>query len=213
MSRNKLFRTRGREVYVWLLSALCIAAFFLALLLPLGALGLSEEENMLMHAQRNGEVIRLHILAKDNSPMAQAQKLAVRDAVLDAYGAELAAAGAKDADAAYMLLQTKRKEILAVACEAAARNGCTDPIRAEVGLLDMPQKRYGNVCLPAGEYRGLRLIIGEGKGDNWWCVLFPRLCIALGGEAVQTQKPDWEWKSLRILSLWPVFMPATENAE
>jgi stage II sporulation protein R len=197
----------GRVPYEWLMLGCCIAAFLLALLLPLTAIGLTGEEWTLARALGNGEVIRLHILAKDNSPEAQALKLTVRDAVLDAFGSELAAAGVQDADAAYALLEAKREQILITAQAAAAENGCSDPIRAEVGWLDLPEKQYGEILLPAGAYRGLRLVIGEGKGENWWCVLFPRLCLALAGAEPQQEPVRWEWYSLRILSLWPAVAP------
>ena len=211
MKENRLFGTGRKPLCAWLLLAACIAVFLLVLLVPLYAFGYSGEEVVLLEAYQRGEVIRLHIVAKDDSPLAQAQKLAVRDAVLEAFGRELAAAGATDADAAYALLMSKQEQILGVARSAAEKNGCTDPIRSEVGLLELPRKQYGNVVLPPGQYRGLRLVIGEGMGENWWCVLFPRLCLSLAGEAAEPAQ--WEWKSLRILSLWPAFAPVAERGE
>jgi stage II sporulation protein R len=205
MKENRLFGTGKRPLCAWLLLAACIAVFLLVLLMPLYALGCSEEEAVLLEAYQRGEVIRLHIVAKDDSPLAQAQKLAIRDAVLEAFGRELAAAGTADADAAYALLAARREQILSAAQSAAEKIGCTDSLRAEVGLLELPRKQYGNVVLPPGQYRGLRLVIGEGLGENWWCILFPRLCLSLAGEAAEPAQ--WEWKSLRILSLWPAFAP------
>lgn len=209
MKENRLFGTGRKPLCAWLLLAACIAVFLLVLLVPLYALGSSGEEAVLLEAYRRGELIRLHIVAKDNTPLAQAQKLAVRDAVLEAFGRELAAAGATDADTAYALLMSKQEQILGAAQSAAEKIGCTDPIRAEVGLLELPGRQYGNVVLPPGQYRGLRLVIGGGLGENWWCVLFPRLCLSLAGEAAEPAQ--WEWKSLRILSLWPAFVPAAEK--
>lgn len=213
MSKKRRIGKRGRVSGEWFMFACCIAAFLLTLLLPFAALGYTDEEHELAQALADGEVIRLHILAKDNSPAAQSLKLAVRDAVLEAFGSELAAAGVRSAEEAYALLESRKEQILLVAQRTMKQCGSSDAIRAEVGCLEMPEKQYGNILLPAGTYRGLRLTIGEGAGENWWCILFPRLCLALAGaDGLQQEPVRMEWKSLRILSLWPAFAPASPSS-
>jgi len=210
MKRLERIRLKSRSWEAWLLLAFCAVLFLLALLLPLRASGLTQEENRLMQAWRKGEVIRLHILAEDNSAKAQAIKLAVRDAVLEAYGDLLGTAAAASHEEAYALLLEKQEEILSVAEAKASACGFEGSVTAEVGWLHLPQKQYGQVLLPEGEYRALRITLGRGEGQNWWCILFPELCLALAGQetAGPPAEPErWAWHSLRILSCWPVAAP------
>lgn len=202
-------RLNGRMACSWLLLVLCIAAFLAALLLPLNALGLTAEETALQKAFEDGQIIRLHILAEDDSPQAQQLKLAVRDAVLAAFGQELMQAGTQDADAVYALLEARQDAMLAVATETARQHGYHGAVNAQVGELALPEKAYGSITLPAGEYRALRITIGSGQGQNWWCVLFPQLCLAVASDApwqVHSQQAatllDMEWHSLDILRHW-----------
>lgn len=208
MKHLELMRHRGRAVEAWVLLAACAAVFLLALLLPIRALGLTQEEETLQEAYRSGQVIRLHILADDDTARAQAIKLAVRDAVLDAFGKELAAIGITDAETAYAWLRNNCDALEKAAAEQAYACGFAGPVTAEVGILRLPPKQYGDVLLPEGEYRALRITLGRGEGQNWWCVLFPRLCLSLAGD-VQTDPihDDFrlQWHSLHILSCWPLF--------
>lgn len=215
MKRMEMLRSRGRAAEAWVLLGVCIAAFLLALLLPLTAKGLTAGEEALLQAAQRGEVIRLHILAEDDTPKAQAVKLAVRDAVLAAFGRELAHAGAADAETAYALLQEHGQQMLQVAQARAKACGFDGEVALETGVLHLPPKRYGDVLLPEGEYRGLRITLGKGRGQNWWCVLFPQLCLSLAGEAADrwNETLEWEWKSLHILSCWPLAAPAAEEAQ
>lgn len=120
------------------------------------------------------DLIRLHVLAGSDSPADQALKLEIRDACLDC--ARICIAGAPDADAAYMRLNNHLDDFQA-ACQARARQlGYLGPITAETGTFAFPDRVYGGVRVPAGDYRALRITIGEGRGHNWWCVLYPALC-------------------------------------
>jgi len=128
-------------------------------------------------AQANdmNELVRLHVVAADNSPEAQALKLELRDICLRC--AEVCLGDAPDADTAYMRLQAHTADFEA-ACAARARElGYAGPIAAETGAFEFPDRLYGDLLVPAGEYRALRITIGEGEGHNWWCVLYPSLCM------------------------------------
>ena len=193
-----LMRLRSRLMGSWMLLILCVAAFLLALFLPLHALGLTAEETQLQQAFTRGEIIRLHILAEDDSPEAQQTKLAVRDALLAAFGQEMARAGAQDAETVYALLMDQQAAMQRVAEETARAHGFDGPVTAQVGLMTLPEKTYGAVTLPAGEYRALRITLGKGEGQNWWCVLFPQLCLALASE-----KP---WQTIPVQPEQPIQM-------
>lgn len=120
-------------------------------------------------------LVRLHVVAEDDTAQAQALKRELRDVCLRC--AEACLADAEDADAAYMRLQRHAQDFQS-ACEARARElGYAGEIRVETGCFDFPDRIYGDALVPAGEYRALRVTIGSGEGHNWWCVLYPTLCI------------------------------------
>ena len=130
------------------------------------------------HAQEGaemGEMVRLHVVAADDGAQAQALKLELRDVCLRC--ARVCIGDAPDADAAYMRLEAHLEDFQA-ACAARARElGYEGSVRAELGRFDFPDRIYGRVRVPAGEYRALRVTIGAGEGRNWWCVLYPSLCL------------------------------------
>ncbi len=182
------------------------ALFLFALGLPLAALADAGSEDKLLEAYERGEIVRLHILADGDDAESQRVKLAVRDAVIEKFGAVLARAGAESADAAFGAVTQNLDGIRLAALECARREGFCGEVGAEAGLLILPEKRYGNVLLPEGEYRGLRITLGSGEGKNWWCVLFPQICLELAEEnETSEQQPDVVWDSMRILRLWTAF--------
>ena len=121
-------------------------------------------------------VLRLHVLANSDSEADQALKLDVRDAIL-AVGNGLFDGVSSRAEAEAIL-----KENLALFEEAAARTvadaGYSYPVRFALGEEEYPARTYGSLCFPSGSYLSLRVIIGEGEGQNWWCVLYPPLCMS-----------------------------------
>jgi stage II sporulation protein R len=123
-------------------------------------------------------MIRLHVLAESDSDEDQARKLRVRDAVLDVLAQRMEEAHSyEDAAAAVLSVMTEIED----AARRAVRGECT--VRAEMGRERYPVRVYENYTLPAGEYTSLRVILGEGEGMNWWCVLFPQLCTAQASES------------------------------
>ena len=121
-------------------------------------------------------VIRLHVIAASDSDADQALKLKVRDAVLS--GLSTLSEGCLSKSEAEEKLASQLDEIRAVALETLAAEGCDCHVSVSLGKEKYPQKSYDGVCFPAGEYTSLRIVIGEGEGKNWWCVLFPQLCLA-----------------------------------
>lgn len=121
-------------------------------------------------------VIRLHVIAASDSDSDQALKLKVRDAVLS--GLSTLSEGCSSKSEAEEKLASQLDEIRAVALETLAAECCDCQVSVSLGKEKYPQKSYDGVCFPAGEYTSLRIVIGEGEGKNWWCVLFPQLCLA-----------------------------------
>ena len=125
-------------------------------------------------------LVRLHVVARSNSAADQQFKLEIRDAVLSQ--AQRLLAHCKDADEAYETVQAHVPDLLKAAQDRAEVLGSDASMTAETGVFPFPERTYGNITVPAGEYRELRIVIGEGKGENWWCVLFPNLCLPAEGE-------------------------------
>ena len=137
-------------------------------------------------------LVRLHVIADDDSPAAQAFKLEIRDAVLTCAQELLSACG--DAAEAWDVLNAHLSDFLAAAIERAKALGFTDRLSVQSGVFAFPDRTYGDVVIPAGEYRALRVIIGDGEGQNWWCVLYPNLCFI---DAVHAVVPDEGKKELK----------------
>ncbi len=120
-------------------------------------------------------VFRLHILANSDSEDDQQLKLKVRDAVLAETSCIFEDCGSADesAEAAEKYLV----EIKDIAERTIEANGYDYPVKCEVTDMDFDDRVYGTITMPAGHYKTLRITIGEAKGKNWWCVMFPPLCL------------------------------------
>lgn len=157
------------EIALMIGAAVCLLA---------GALSLQTQDAL---AEK---VVRLHVLANSDSKDDQALKLRVRDRVL-ARATELLEQST-DRGAAETLLQSHLPELEALAAEEIAANGYAYGVTAELSEERFPTKEYDGFTLPAGEYLALRIIIGAGAGQNWWCVVFPPLCTAASADVPTT---------------------------
>lgn len=128
------------------------------------------------------QVLRLHIVADSDDPADQAVKLKVRDAVLEQ--AEALLNGAADSREAERALTPQLDALARTAREVLEREGFGDGVTVTITDQWFPTKRYDGFALPAGQYRALKVVIGEGRGQNWWCVVFPPLCLASVTEEV-----------------------------
>ena len=129
-------------------------------------------------------VVRLHVLANSDTEEDQALKLLVRDAVLDRTTEILEQSA--DRESAEALLRESLPELEALAEETVRANGYDYAVTAELADTAFPTKEYDGFALPAGEYLALRILIGEGAGQNWWCVVFPPLCTAASADVPET---------------------------
>lgn len=123
----------------------------------------------------NETVIRFHVVANSDGADDQKLKLLVRDQVLQAIGPQLERAHSP-AEAWYIL--DANRELMKVSAENTIRaHGYAYPVKVEMGNWQFPTRYYGDLVLPAGSYEAVRISIGSGKGQNWWCVIFPPLCL------------------------------------
>jgi stage II sporulation protein R len=120
-------------------------------------------------------VLRFHILANSDSEADQALKLQVRDAVLRETAVIFE--NTSDIDSAIAAAEAVLPEIERIATETITANGYSYPVNATITKMPFDKRVYGDITMPAGVYNAVRITIGEAKGQNWWCVMFPPLCI------------------------------------
>lgn len=130
------------------------------------------------------ESIRLRILANSDSAQDQALKREVRDAIIARMQEWVI--GPQTLDEARVVVKAHLSEFDVLVGQIIEARGYSYSHTVELGKVPFPTKMYGNEVYPAGDYEALRVIIGTGEGQNWWCVLFPPLCFvdSLSGEAV-----------------------------
>ncbi len=120
------------------------------------------------------KLIRLHVLANSDSPEDQELKLKVRDKIIAEMNDKLG--NSKSIGETREIVQNSIEEIKEAALEEIELNGKEYEVAVSLDNQDFPTKSYGGFTLPSGEYEALKIVIGEGKGQNWWCVMFPPLC-------------------------------------
>ena len=167
---------------------LIIAALLPALLLP--------KEARPAVTTSNG-VLRLHILANSDSPEDQALKLRVRDALLPLF------AVAETYEDARAFVLDHGAALLQVCQNTLSAAGASYGAQLLLGVSDFPDRTYAGVLFPAGSYDALQIVLGNGAGHNWWCVLFPPLCIVTeNGEAPSAEGFTFESDILAFFRRW-----------
>lgn len=122
-------------------------------------------------------VIRLHVIAASDGEDDQALKLSVRDAILETYASDLGRAGhIGEAESEVLALCGDMEKTAQDVIRAA---GYAYDVKVIYGEESYPRREYDAYTFPAGRYRSLRVVIGEGEGKNWWCVLYPPLCLGM----------------------------------
>lgn len=120
------------------------------------------------------KLIRFHVIANSDSDEDQNLKLKVRDAIIDYLQPKLLKSSS--IEESEVIIKNEYNEIERISKDIILKNGYNYDVKVGIDYSEFPTKQYSNVVLPAGEYKALRVIIGEGKGKNWWCVMFPPLC-------------------------------------
>ena len=116
--------------------------------------------------------VRLHVLANSDSEADQALKLKVRDKIVE----RMSTYNAKSKEEALEYIENDMDKLKEIAEECIKNEGFNNPVTVEIGEESYPTREYEDFSLPAGKYTSLRIIIGNGEGQNWWCVLYPPLC-------------------------------------
>ena len=149
-------------------------------------------------------VFRLHVIANSDTDEDQALKLKVRDSLLE-YMNEICSNCSTKAEAIFIATQHK-DEFQKIAKQTIIDNGYNYPVKINIDNFYFPTKNYGDISLPAGMYDALRVEIGEAKGQNWWCVMFPSLCFidissgVVDDEAKENLEENLEEEAYTIIS-------------
>jgi len=129
-------------------------------------------------------VVRLHVLANSDSTEDQTLKLQVRDAVLAVTSPLLSDCSTQEE--AHDKLKSHMGEIEAAAVRAIADAGRSDSVKVLLGEEEYPTRDYDSFCFPEGSYLSLRVEIGNAEGQNWWCCVFPPLCLGSANASKDT---------------------------
>ena len=135
------------------------------------------------------ECLRIHIRANSNSEQDQAVKLKVRDALTAYFSEKLENCTSKEQ--AYATLQSSIPEIQKIAQGELLRNNFDYGATATIGCEYFPDRQYGELCFPKGDYDALVVGLGSADGDNWWCVAFPPLCSVPNGNGEDLTYKSW----------------------
>lgn len=167
----------------------------LALLISICATGVFTEAKVAeVQKKMAGEVFRFHVLANSDSKKDQALKMKVKENVIAYMKVQL-----PESESVEMTKEWAKshiREIETLVEETLQKEGCKDAVRAEVRSCYFPDKTYGDITFPKGEYEALRIEIGEAKGQNWWCVLYPNLCFIDAVHAVVPEEGKEELKEV-----------------
>ena len=191
--RNRNRNRRKKEAICLGIALICGALLTGLLLVQRGMLVEARARRAGQELSR--EVLRFHVLADSDSPEDQQRKLEVKEALL-AYMEEAMPLDA-DLEETCSWVRENLDSLEQSAEKRLREDGCSDPVRAELVRDYFPEKTYGDVTFPAGEYTALRILIGAGQGHNWWCCLYPSLCFT---DAVTAHVPEEEKEELgRVL--------------
>ena len=192
---------KGKTLYIW--EAALLMSFCLVLCLSLWAQGRQQSIS--------SSLMRLHVIAVSDDEAEQELKLRVRDAVLGYLEPRLS--GAESSAEAQAIIEAELEGIARAAHDAAEGR----QVSVSIGMENYPSKSYLGFTLPAGRYNSLRVVLGEGKGQNWWCIAFPPLCLdaaqaekmqavmSSGDFAIITEAEGYELR-FKIIELWGEFI-------
>lgn len=183
----KTDREKRAERLIWILS-LVIAAFITGMVS--WSRNVTAQEKTQEHLAQ--EVLRFHVLANSDSAEDQALKMQVKETVI-AYLKEKLPEGL-DLGETRTWMQRHTDELEQLSQKVVENAGYSYPVSAAVTTCYFPKKSYGDVTFPKGNYQALRIEIGAAKGQNWWCVLYPKLCFL---DAVHAVVPEEEKEKLQ----------------
>ena len=138
------------------------------------------------------KLIRFHVLANSDSPMDQELKLKVRDNIIENMNSKFEKSSS--IEETREIIKENIENMKTIALNEIHKNGKDYDVDIKLEKSNFPTKSYGKFTLPAGEYEAVRVLIGEAKGQNWWCVMFPPLCFVDVVNGVTDTKTEEDMK-------------------
>ena len=162
---------------------LLMVSFFICLVIFFGGKAVPEQVHADSPVNGHEGIIRLHVIANSDSEADQSLKLKVRDEIIKYME------GQDDLEECRKYIISHLDDIARKADNVIKAEGFDYGSTAELGVFYIPRKSYEDLTLPAGNYEALRIILGEGQGQNWWCVIFPNLCL-IDGDSEDASSSD-----------------------
>lgn len=169
---------------------LSILIISLITVISLMTMTISSEAEKIENVSENykEKLIRFHVIANSDTDEDQELKLKVRDAVIAYLQPKLAKSSSIEESEA--IIKDEYDELEKISKDIISENGYNYEVKVGITLSNFPAKQYSNIVLPAGEYKALKIVIGEGQGKNWWCVMFPPLCFVNEDNGVIDKETD-----------------------
>lgn len=183
-----------------------IATLFIALVMTAAVTAYSDA----VHGDLENNLIRLHIIADSDDADAQNVKLMVRDAIISEVGERLSGTDISESRADIV---NNLEEIERIADRTLRENGFTYTSHAEYGKFYFPRKQYDGITLPEGEYYGVRVLLGSGGGQNWWCVMYPPMCFTESSGGRISEESDTRLRSELGADSYDIITGTGENVE
>ena len=155
------------------------------------------------------KLIRFHVIANSDSDKDQKLKLKVRDEVISYLQPKLE--NSNSIEESEKIIKNEYKTLENISKKVISKNGYNYTVKVGLEYGNFPAKQYSSVVLPAGKYKALRIIIGEGKGKNWWCVMFPPLCFVDDQNGIIDEKTDKKLKEVLTEEEYDLIMAKNKN--
>ena len=175
---------------------LAILIFGLVLIFSIMFITIKSEVNKIDNISENykEKLIRFHVIANSDSDEDQSLKLKVRDEVIEYLQPKLQ--NSSSIEESESIIRNEYNTLYNISKETILENGYNYDVKVGIEYSNFPTKQYSNVILPAGEYKALKIVIGEGEGKNWWCVMFPPLCFVDEENGVIDKSTDEKLKAV-----------------
>ena len=155
------------------------------------------------------KLIRFHVIANSDSDKDQKLKLKVRDEVISYLQPKLE--NSNSIEESEKIIKNEYKTLENISKKVISKNGYNYIVKVGLEYSNFPAKQYSSVVLPAGKYKALRIIIGEGKGKNWWCVMFPPLCFIDDQNGIIDEKTDKKLKEVLTEEEYDLIIAKNKN--
>lgn len=155
------------------------------------------------------KLIRFHVIANSDTDEDQKLKLKVRDAVIEYLQPKLE--NSKSIEESEAIIKEEYDNLKDISEDIISDNGYDYSVDIGLQYSEFPAKQYSSVVLPAGKYKALKIVIGEGKGKNWWCVMFPPLCFVDDQNGVIDEKTDKKLREILTVQEYDLIMAGNKN--